>query len=428
MLQTIQNALKECGVSAWRVRRTVEETSELFFVRKQLDTRRIKDTEKYDVTVFRKETRDGKDLCGETAITLTPGMSPEKIREEIAGACFSAQFALNPDYLLPDPVSAPIIRKTGFLAEHPLRETADIMTKAMFEADDASDAWLNSAEIFVVRKECRILSSEGTDVSWTEGTVKGEYVVQCKEPEDVEMHHKFEYDECRPDALKKAVSEALVFVRDRAVAQKVLKTGDYDLILTGESLEEILSYYGARSHASMIFPHYSDWKAGDDVQEAEDGDPIDLTLASSAPYSPEGIRMNDFPLIRAGKLEGIHGETRFCRYLGIRPTGRFNKAVCGNPGSLSFANMKKKPCLWAVSFSDFQMDVFSGHFGGEIRLAYLIENGKATPVTGGSVNGSLLEAQKHIRFSTDRYVSAEYEGPYAAILPSVAVAGAGDDE
>ena len=59
MLQTIQNALKECGVSAWRVRRTVEETSELFFVRKQLDTRRIKDTEKYDVTVFRKETRDG---------------------------------------------------------------------------------------------------------------------------------------------------------------------------------------------------------------------------------------------------------------------------------------------------------------------------------------------------------------------------------
>ena len=99
---------------------------------------------------------------------------------------------------------------------------------------------------------------------------------------------------------------------------------------------------------------------------------------------------------------------------------------CPN-GTVAFAELKKGPCLWAVDFSDFQMDEMSGHFGGEIRLAYLIdEDGTVTPVTGGSVNGSILEAQKELTFSTDRYLTADYDGPYAVRLKNVSVAGAGE--
>ena len=70
------------------------------------------------------------------------------------------------------------------------------------------------------------------------------------------------------------------------------------------------------------------------------------------------------------------------------------------------------------------MDAMSGHFGGEIRLAYLIdEDGKATPVTGGSVNGSLFDAQKGLRFSAEQYQSAYYQGPYGLRISGVNVAG-----
>ena len=69
------------------------------------------------------------------------------------------------------------------------------------------------------------------------------------------------------------------------------------------------------------------------------------------------------------------------------------------------------------------MDSFSGHFGGEIRLAYLIEDGKITPVTGGSINGNLIEAQQNVRFSKERFTSANYEGPYAIEFESIPVAG-----
>ena len=85
--------------------------------------------------------------------------------------------------------------------------------------------------------------------------------------------------------------------------------------------------------------------------------------------------------------------------------------------------MKKEPYLYVVSFSDFSMDSLSGYFGGEIRLAYLFDGEKVMPVTGGSVSGNLLELQKDMAFSTERYKDKDYDGPFAVEFHGVAVAG-----
>ena len=70
--------------------------------------------------------------------------------------------------------------------------------------------------------------------------------------------------------------------------------------------------------------------------------------------------MEDRPLLRAGELQAIHGPNRFCRYLGVTPTGGYEKLRCENTGR-PFEELKAGPCLWAVTFSDFQMDSMSGH-------------------------------------------------------------------
>lgn len=417
-------ALGSCGIGTWRIREKTEETAELFFVRRQLDTRRIKDTRKYDVTVFRSGEGEKAGLRGNTTVVILASMSDAEIADTLRDAFFAAQFALNPTYDLPDAVTAPTVRKTGELAEAPLAVSAGKMAAALFAPDTREDAFLNSAEIFAVRTSDRVLSSTGTDVSWTDAKLEGEFVVQCLAPEDVEMHNTFEYDEVNTEALTAQVAEALTFVCDRARAARVLKSGSYDVILSGKPLAEVLTYYAARSSAQMIFSKYSSWKLGDDVQNAAEGSALDLTLLASAPYSGEGIPMKDLPLLRGGKLGAIHGPAQFCRYLGVAPTGAYEKLRCENKGTESFAEMKQRPCLWAVTFSDFQLDEMSGHFGGEIRLAYLIEDGKLTPVTGGSINGSILDAQKTMVLSTDRFTTASYEGPYAARFADVSVAGA----
>lgn len=427
MMTRIQNALEKCGISLWRINETVEETAELFFVRRELDTRRIKDVHKYEVGVFRDvpDPSGGQPRRGCTSCHLLASMDDSQIEEELKSAYYAAQFAANPYYELTAPVKAPLVEKTGALAEAPLAESAGKMVRALFAPDTHEDAFVNSAEIFVHRRLCRILSSEGTDVSYTDAYVKGEFVVQCREPEDVEIHNTYFYDELQEQALSDKVAEALTFVRDRARAQRVLKSGKYDLVLSGNAVGEVLSYYQSRSSASAVYAKYSTWQKGEDVQgEDTVGERLDVTLRAIDPYSEEGIPMEDLPLLRDGKLQAYHGHNRICRYLGVKPTGAYQKLSCAN-GTVPFAELKKGPCLWAVTFSDFQMDAMSGHFGGEIRLAYLIDGDTVTPVTGGSVNGSLLEAQKDLIFSTERYTSGRYDGPYAVRLKDASIAGEG---
>ena len=421
MIEKIRAALETCGISLWRIKETVEETAELFFVRRQLDTRRSKDVHKYEVTVFRDVEGVGR---GFTSVLLTASMEDGQIEKELADAYYAAQFAANPPYALTDPVRAPRKEKTGALAQDPLARSAGRMVRALFAPDTSEDAFINSAELFVSRKLVHILSSEGTDVSYTDAGVNGEFVVQCREPEDVEIHNTFEYDELETGALSAKVAEALTFVRDRARAQRILRSGKYDLVLSGNAVGTVLSYYMQRSSAMAVYAKYSTWQRGEDVQGADvRGERLDLSLHATVPYSVEGIPMEDLSLLREGKLEAYHGPNRFSRYLGVKPTGSYRKLSCGN-GTVPFETLKKGPCLWAVTFSDFQMDAMSGHFGGEIRLAYLIaEDGSVTPVTGGSVNGSILEAQRDMTFSERRYVTSEYDGPYAVRLPGVSIAG-----
>ena len=415
--------LAQAGIADYIVCRHTERTAELFFVKKQLDTRRIKDVEKFAVTVFRKGGKDGTPMRASTNVTLLPSMTDDEILGALKDAYFAAQFAMNPDYELPDPVRAPLVEQHGALADGEPELSAGKLAEALFAADRTEGAFLNSAEIFVLKQSFRVISSRGADVSWTQAKAEGEYVVQARQPEDVEIHRRFSFDELKTEELTRQAAEALAFVRDRARAQRILKSGSYDLILTGENAAEVLNFYAERSAASMLFSGYSTWKLGDDVQGPSEGERIDLTLRAEAPYSGEGIPMKDLPLLERGKLLRTHGSNRFCRYLGSEPTGDYRKFSCDNPGTLSFEEMKKSPCVWAVTFSDFQMDAFSGHFGGEIRLAYLIEDGKLTPVTGGSVNGSLLEAQRDLAFSTDRFSSGSYAGPYALRLKNVRIAG-----
>ncbi len=423
MLEKIKKALSKLNIERWRINEVKEESAELFFVKHNLDTRRIKDTHKFTVTVYRQSEKDGKKLVGNMSASVISSMSYEEIENAIESAYYAAQFAMNPYFDAPEKVTSDTIVKQGELASAPLAESAGKMAAAVFAADKNKHAYVNSTEVFCHKTFTHILTSEGTDVSFTDAVCKGDYVVQCKSPEDVELINQFEYDDVDTDALEQGVKEYLDFVYDRACAQRVLKSGKYNVVLSGKNLAEILSYYTEKSAADMIYPGYSAWKIGDGVQGNVTGDALGLSLVATRPFSGDGIKMKDLKVIDDGRLLAIHGSTPFCRYLGIAPTGAYEKTRCENKGNVSFEDMKKQPCLWAVAFSDFQMDSFSGHFGGEIRLAYLIEDGKITPVTGGSINGSLIEAQQNMRFSKERFVSAHYEGPYAVEFGNISVAG-----
>ena len=185
----------------------------------------------------------------------------------------------------------------------------------------------------------------------------------------------------------------------------------------------LMDYYVDRSGSGMIYQKYSPFRLGDAVQGADvAGDALTVDLAATEPYTDYGAPMADRPLLEQGVLRTVHGGARFAHYLGVEPTGRY-RAIRVPTGAAPMAELRAEPCLYAVAFSDFQMDAFSGHFGGELRLGFLYENGTVTPVTGGSVNGSILDCQDRMTFSAERYRSADYDGPLAVRIEGVQVAG-----
>lgn len=423
MMEMIQEVLREVGVSHWSISDQQVSAAELFFIRRALDMRRMKNTRKYIVTVYHDFEKDGTPMRGSSSVTILPAQSREEVKKAVEDTWFAASFVENPFYELPEKQTcAPMTMESG-LSSLSVEEAAMKLSDALFSADKGGKAFLNSAEIFVEKTTRHLLMSTGTDVCYTRYGAKGEFVAQCREPEDVEMHHIFEYDTLACDALRKEAETALRQVEDRAAAEKNLPTGTYDLILSDRQVETILSYFVERSNASMIYPGYSTWQVGSNVQERiEDGERLQLTLHATVPYSGEGVPMRDRRLIEDGKLCVIHGGVRLSAYLGVPATGDYQAFTCEN-GTVDLEEMKEKPYLYPVSFSDFQMDSMSGHFGGEIRLAYYFDGKETRIVTGGSINGSIHDCCGRLVFSRERYDSESYHGPFAVRMPGVKVAG-----
>ena len=155
----------------------------------------------------------------------------------------------------------------------------------------------------------------------------------------------------------------------------------------------------------------------------------------------------DYVLTNAG---GFNGYLRFDDNLNLVCKGYFDDPVILSAIRISFTlsvqvdnYLNEPPRLWfrsnsingtlasrdeytlhaMSSYYTDVLDAYSGYFGGEIRLGYLFDGEKVSVVTGGSVNGSILELGKDMKFSKEMQKEAGFEGPYEVCIDKVSVAG-----
>lgn len=423
MINSIISALENTKIDNYIIKATKTDELELFFVKKSLQMRRREELNEYQVTVHRDFVVNGEKKRGASITIIHPTMEKEEIERALKDSYYAAKFVSNPYFDLPSPCKEHNVIMDSKLSKLTLEDIASQMIEALYINDNNKNAFINSSEFFIKKITKTIISSNGTNVDYTKYNVNGEFIVQCLNPNDVEIHETFNYDDLNCDALSKKVAENLQFVQDRAKATIAPTTGSYTVLLTEKHVKRILNYYMTKADASFIYRKYSNFEIGTHVQgDNVTGELLNITLKPDAPYSDEGIKLVNRQLIKNGELVQMYGRNRFCRYLNIEPTGEYVSMYIEN-GTESFENMKKNKCLYVVSFSDFQMDPFTGHFGGEIRLAYLYDNGNKTVLTGGSINGSIFDAHSNFVFSTERYIDRTYDGPYAIKLENVRVAG-----
>lgn len=423
MVERIKTVLAKVGVPVYQINETRKESVELFFIKKSLDMRRKKAVKTATVTVFREFGEGEEHYLGSSSVILQDSLTDAEMEKQVASAWYAASFVKNRYYELPAGGKKELEQVPGGLAGRDLAECAQIYADAMFAVDTQTDVFLNSAEIFLCRTEQRIVNSNGIDVSFRNEHAQGEFVAQCIGAQDVETYEDFEYRDLNTEALQKKVKATLEQTRARAAAVQAPPAGSYRVILSGSYVETLLQYYLDRADTAYVYQKYSNYEVGCKVQgEKVAGDTINLTLKATTPYSGEGIVMKDRELVRDGELQLLHGGARFAYYLGVEPTGYY-AGLEAAAGRVSVEEMKKQPYLHIVNFSDFQMDSFSGYFGGEIRLAYWFDGEKVIPVTGGSINGSILDAQKNLTFSKELQTEKDFAGPFAVCMEGISVAG-----
>ncbi|MDE7061065.1 MAG: hypothetical protein K2O71_05665 [Lachnospiraceae bacterium] len=423
MTERILSALRKCGIEDYQITITKEESAELFFIRRELDMQRSKNVRTADVSIFRVFEEGENRFRGVASVKVQENQTQQELEKCFSDAFYAAGFVKNKYYDLYAGKKWEMAEAESSLSDKTLSEIAGGFAQALFAEDVNEEVFLNSAEIFAYRYTTHILSSRGVDVEYRKTYVKGEFVVQCIDGQDVETYQDFMYNDWNTDALREKVRSTMELTKARAKAKTAPAAGEYRLILSGGYVNEFFSYYVSRASSSTIYPKYSSFSVGCDVQGGEVlKDRVNLTLTTTVPFSNEGIPMKELEMVRNGKLQVIHGGNRFAQYLGIEPTGFFDGCRVG-AGEVSLAEMKSQPYLEVVNFSDFQMDSFTGHFGGEIRLAFLYDGEKVVPVTGGSVNGNIFEAQKNFVFSKELQVEKNFEGPKAVAMDGISVAG-----
>ena len=190
MINMIIAALKATGINEYIITEDHSQTAELYFVRRKLDMPRTRDITEYRVRVFREFMSDGERMKGESETKLFKGLTALEVQAKLAKAYDAALFIKNRFFNLCKPGKEVTASDTGEDVSAP--EMASQAANTLFSADNDDKAFVNSAEVFGTVSKVRIVTSEGTDVKYVKRRIRGEYVVQCKEPRDVEQYFNFE--------------------------------------------------------------------------------------------------------------------------------------------------------------------------------------------------------------------------------------------
>ena len=401
MIDRLRAILSREGIEDYLIREKHTESRELYFIRRELDVARSVDALDVSVRVYRSFSENGAEYRGSGEVLIFESMTDDEIGAKLRlgyDACLYVRDEAYPP--------APPVTEVGGDISCDLGEIAGKYADAIFSAESDGAAFVNSAEVFATLTRTRLVTPHGVDVSFSSLETSGETVVGCREGEDVELFDYFRYEGEQYSALSERVEEKLTEVRDRSHARPLPESGEYSVILEGECVREMLGYVLWRANARNVRTGYSTASVGQDAG----GRLPDITATPTQPYSPEGLRMTERPLVRGGVLTSLVGSMRFCHYLGVPPTGEYDKLTAAS-GSLTLAQLREDKCLHLVSFSDFQFDPLDGYFGGEVRLGYLVEGGRVTPVSGFSVSGNYRALSDSFEFSSERCADHTYDGP-----------------
>lgn len=401
-------------------------SKEAFFIKDKLDMNRGKEVFHVLLTVYKDFEIDGKKYRGSATCKVSPQDDDSTIKQKISDSIFAAGFVKNEWYPLPKSAECKVDSK---IDHKELLDSLLKMKNSVYSKNETK-ANINSVEFFASSTFVEVVNSEGLDVSFIESKNEAEVITDAKGTEEVEIYGYEAYGKVCEASLKEAVQEQLNNTGERAIAKKAAHIDSINVILRGSAVPSFFDFYITQTSSSNVYSGQSRAKKNENFQGVIKGDALNIALepklenaVHSASYDREGNHLKRTVLYDNGVVQTYHGGTRYAHYLGIEPTGDISNFEV-DAGSLSYqSDMKAKPYVEILMFSDFFMDATTGNFGGEFRLARYFDGKETHIITGGSISGNMFKVQSEMYFSKELMTKDGYKGPKAIFLPNIEIVG-----
>lgn len=410
------------GISDWRVLSTRTESTELFFVHKDLETVRSTDTTDLKVTVY--VAHDG--ALGEATFSVYASYDDAKIAEEIEKAKKKANIIANQPYSIPEGEVGSYASSSNF-ANYKAHELASLISKACFEADCLEGASINALEIFVYRDEIKVTNSRGIDKTQIKYRAMVEAIPTFNGEESVELYEQYNFTEFDHALVLDEISKKMREVKDRYEAKAPTGKLACPVVLDAPELEQLIGNFIGNLNFSSVYQHSNAFGLGDDIQKGAVGDRLNVTMCGevkgsvrSSAFDGDGVTLVDRKIIEDGKAAALWGGTRYAQYLGESATGNLG-CISVECGTLTDEQKTSKPYFRCASMSGLQVDIYNDYIGGEVRLAYYFDGEKEIPVTGISISGKLSAALSNMRLSNEATTYESYHGPKCAIFEGIEI-------
>ena len=425
MLEKIKEILNASGVYGWEINHEKKNGWEFYFIRHELDQHRVKNVEHITVKVY--QLTDGGESIGFASEEIAPTASEQEIAKLVSDLAYRATLVKNRPFTLTPPSEEKA-------AEGKASDIADISAdfiRAVSELPETEGEDINSYEIFVSDVIHRLITSTGIDETEHYPSSMIEVVVNARrDGHEIELYRNYESGSCDAAGLKRDLIKTMNYGRDRLIAEPTPVNGKIDVLFSTENACQIYNYFSERMNAALVYRQMSDYEIGKPICDGITGDKVTVKalreLVNSSEnhaFDEEGAVIRDTVMIEDGVAKQFVGGRMFSCYLGLEnsfnPT---NIEVTG--GTRTEQELRSGKYLEAVEFSDFQVDEITGDIFGEIRLAYLHDGEKTTPVTGGSISGSMNDFVGSMLMSKNSAQYNKMKIPALTLLRNVTVTGA----
>jgi len=424
-MKNLENILKGYPeINDYVIHSRTTKSAEWFFIKDKLDQSRRKEVTYSSVKIF-VDNVEGK-TRGNSEVLIYPTHTTEEIQHLIHEAVLSAKLIKNQIY------SLPVEKELDFkqnVKENIVEAGLEIID-FIFDTAKKAKGDLNSFEVFVNHNTMESLNKNGLHIHYSTQDCYIEVIVNAKTAtQEIELYKEYNFGSLNKESLFNQFNALFMEAKDRAVALPTPKLEKADLILSNDNVESLLGVYEASTNVASLYNHSSNFTMGQILQENCVGDKIEMKMLNSlegsiytSPIDELGVILKSSKVIENGVFTKAWGDARHSFYMNLEPTGNL-KNVQFKGGKKTIAELEKEDAIEILDFSSFIVDSSTGDFSGEIRLGYVLKNGKKTPISGGSISGNLLALHHELYLSKETQRSNRYEGPVKLRLNGVSVAG-----